>query len=83
MLWAPVSGWLIHRLYGYAGFTFLGFSEELLPFTDIIPTATLAWLWINAVYIPVWVIRVQRRLKAGEPPLRLKRAAGEAGVKVE
>lgn len=68
MIWAPISAFLIHRMFGMAGFTFLGFAEEMLPFTDVIPTATITWFWINAVFIPVWIIRIQRRVQRGEPP---------------
>ncbi|CAM9297333.1 unnamed protein product, partial [Phaeothamnion confervicola] len=44
--WAPLQALLIAGMYSksspYAAY--VGFTEELLPFTDIIPTATLAWL---------------------------------------
>ncbi|CBN75389.1 conserved unknown protein [Ectocarpus siliculosus] len=46
LLWAPVSYLLIDAMYHgsspWAGV--FGAMEELLPFTDIIPTATLAWM---------------------------------------
>lgn len=46
LLWAPVSGFLFYRLFGgkmgLLGGTF-GFLEEFLPFTDFIPTFTIAW----------------------------------------
>lgn len=47
LVWAPVSGFLFYKLFGGkmgllgAGFSFL---EELLPFTDFIPSFTIAWL---------------------------------------
>lgn len=50
LVWAPVSSYLFLKLFGGAGgllgagFSFL---EELLPFTDIIPTFTLAWYLQN------------------------------------
>ena len=46
LLWAPISGMLFYKLFGGrmgifgGGFSFL---EELLPFTDFIPTFTIAW----------------------------------------
>jgi len=43
LLWAPISAYLVLRLYGSWGVCFLAFFEEALPFTDVIPTATLAW----------------------------------------
>lgn len=42
--WAPVSSFLVYRLYGSAAWAGVAFFEELLPFTDITPTATLAWV---------------------------------------
>lgn len=43
-LWAPVSALLIRQLYGSNVLGLVAFVEELLPFTDIIPTATLAFV---------------------------------------
>ena len=46
VLWAPVAGFLFYRMFGGqmgilgGGFSFL---EEILPFTDFIPTFTIAW----------------------------------------
>jgi hypothetical protein len=46
LVWAPVSAFLFYKLFGGkmgffgGGFNFL---EELLPFTDFIPTFTIAW----------------------------------------
>ncbi len=46
--WAPVSGYLITRMYpdksGRIGGV-IGFLEELIPGTDFIPTFTLMWLY--------------------------------------
>ena len=48
VIWAPVSGFLMAWMYkGRAGkiggmFSFL---EELIPFTDIIPSFTLMWIY--------------------------------------
>ena len=42
--WAPVSAALVWYLYGDRRFVALNFLEEALPFTDWIPSATLAWL---------------------------------------
>ncbi len=45
-IWAPISGILIYFLFrknlGIIGGT-AGFIEELMPQTDIIPTATILW----------------------------------------
>lgn len=46
IVWAPVSGFLFYKLFGGrmgifgGGFAFL---EELLPFTDFIPSFSIAW----------------------------------------
>jgi hypothetical protein len=58
IVWAPISAFLIYKLFGhsllFAGF---GMLEEILPLTDIIPTATLAWCRVNWDSIH-WVIGV-------------------------
>lgn len=42
--WAPISGVLIYLLFpNRKKMAFLGAIEEALPFTDILPTALLAW----------------------------------------
>ena len=43
--WAPLSAWLFLRLFGGRVGTFgaiVNFTEEILPFTDFIPTFTIA-----------------------------------------
>ncbi|MBC7933890.1 MAG: hypothetical protein H7Y86_00830 [Rhizobacter sp.] len=46
VIWAPISGLIFYRLFGGkiglfgGGFSFL---EELLPFTDFIPTFSISW----------------------------------------
>lgn len=48
VIWAPVAGYLMTWMYkGKAGrvagiFTFL---EEVIPFTDVIPSFTLMWMY--------------------------------------
>lgn len=47
LIWAPLSGFIFYRLFGGkmgmlgGGFSFI---EEILPFTDFIPTFTIAWV---------------------------------------
>lgn len=43
--WAPVSALLVNYLFGNGVFTTLALVEELLPGFDIIPTATIAWVF--------------------------------------
>ena len=43
-VWAPISAFLVYFLFNrklsWATFTFF---EELIPFTDVVPSATIAW----------------------------------------
>ncbi|MBK8609656.1 MAG: hypothetical protein IPL84_06855 [Chitinophagaceae bacterium] len=45
-IWAPISGFIFYILFG-GRFGVIGgvlnFLEEIIPFTDIIPTFTIAW----------------------------------------
>ena len=48
VVWAPVSGFLIARMYkGSLGKVagIVSFVEEFFPFTDVIPTFTLTWIY--------------------------------------
>ena len=48
IVWAPVSGWLMTKLYkGNSGKIagVISFVEEALPGFDIIPTFTLMWIY--------------------------------------
>lgn len=50
VIWAPISGLLLVAMYkGTTGKVagVLGTLEELLPFTDIIPTFTITWFYEN------------------------------------
>ena len=48
LIWAPIAARLMHKMYkGTEGkiATVVVFLEEILPFTDIIPSFTLMWLY--------------------------------------
>ena len=48
VVWAPISGMIFYRMFGGAKGVFGGifsFVEEILPFTDFIPTFSLMWLY--------------------------------------
>ncbi len=50
IIWAPLSAYLFLKLFGGVGGLLGGgfsFLEEILPFTDIIPTFTIAWFIQN------------------------------------
>jgi hypothetical protein len=48
VVWAPLSGFLMMKMYkgniGKIAGTF-SFLEEILPFTDVIPSFTLTWIY--------------------------------------
>lgn len=43
IIWAPVSATLVYNLYGNLAISVFNGVEEIVPFTDIIPTATISW----------------------------------------
>jgi hypothetical protein len=48
VVWAPVAAYMMTRMYkGSVGKIsgVITFLEEILPFTDVIPTFTLTWLY--------------------------------------
>jgi hypothetical protein len=45
--WAPASAYLLNLLFGSSAISGLEFAKEILPGTDILPVATLAWLLQN------------------------------------
>ncbi len=50
VFWAPISAYIFYHSFGSIGGLLGGafsFLEELIPFTDIIPTFTIAWYLQN------------------------------------
>lgn len=48
VIWAPIAAFIMTRMYkGRVGkaASILTFLEEILPFTDIIPSFTLTWIY--------------------------------------
>lgn len=48
LIWAPVAGWLMTRMYkGNPGKIagLIAFIEEIVPGLDVIPSFTLMWLY--------------------------------------
>lgn len=46
LIWAPISGMIFYRMFGgRVGMIggVLNFAEEIIPFTDFIPSFTIAW----------------------------------------
>ncbi|RVT77335.1 hypothetical protein EOD40_05845 [Flavobacterium sufflavum] len=52
VVWAPVSGFLMTKMYkgriGKLG-GIISFVEEFLPFTDVLPTFTLTWIYYYVI----------------------------------
>ena len=47
-VWAPISGYLMTKMYkGTRGKVagIISFFEEIIPFSDVIPTFTLMWIY--------------------------------------
>jgi hypothetical protein len=57
VVWAPISGLLFFKLFG-GRFGLIGgvlnFLEEIIPFTDIIPSFTIAW-FIRKKELDKWI----------------------------
>ncbi|GEC77180.1 hypothetical protein [Flavobacterium aquatile] len=52
VIWAPIAGFMLSYLYkGSIGKVsgVLGFLEEILPFSDFIPTFTLTWIYTYVI----------------------------------
>jgi hypothetical protein len=52
VVWAPISAYVFYQTFGGLGGMLGGafsFLEEIIPFTDIIPTFTIAWYIQNKV----------------------------------
>ncbi|WP_367754378.1 hypothetical protein [Flavobacterium sp. WC2430] len=48
VIWAPIAGFLMTQMYkGTVGKVagVIAFLEEIIPFTDIIPSFTLTWIY--------------------------------------
>ncbi|KAG5190918.1 hypothetical protein JKP88DRAFT_137771, partial [Tribonema minus] len=45
LLYAPLEAFILSKVFPGSGrVAGLGFLEEILPFTDALPTATIAWV---------------------------------------
>lgn len=62
IVWAPLSGWLMTRMYrGKAGKVagIVTFVEEALPGVDFIPSFTLMWLYTFVLNKKETIIEVE------------------------
>ena len=55
-LWAPVSAFLVQTMFGRPALSGLAFVEEVLPFTDVIPTALISWTVDNSQHFASWAL---------------------------
>ena len=52
LIWAPISAYLMQKMYKSTEgkfASFISFVEELLPFSDVIPTFTLMWIYTHLI----------------------------------
>ena len=59
LAWAPISAVLLYQLYGNSILSGVALLEEALPFTDIIPTATIGWLCEHTQLGPTIGLNIQ------------------------
>jgi hypothetical protein len=45
LIFAPISATLVYLLYGNKTLAWINGIEEILPYTDFIPTATMGWFY--------------------------------------
>ena len=51
-IWAPIAGYMLTKMYkGTIGKVsgIIGFLEEILPFSDFIPTFTITWIYTYVI----------------------------------
>ena len=52
LLWAPIAGYMMTKIYKGASGKVAGifaFLEEIIPFTDFIPSFTLMWIYTYVI----------------------------------
>ncbi len=48
IIWAPISAFIFYKTFGGTRGAFgaiFNFAEEILPFSDFIPSFTIMWVW--------------------------------------
>merc|ERR1712046_36295 len=48
--WAPMSGFFMHYMFGSKMLTAFGSLEEIIPFTDWMPSATMTWCFAHVAF---------------------------------
>mmetsp|Transcript_35946 Transcript_35946/g.88455 ORF Transcript_35946/g.88455 Transcript_35946/m.88455 type:complete len:281 (+) Transcript_35946:121-963(+) len=80
LVWAPVQMVLMGAMFDSVApnAKWIGLAEEILPFTDIIPSASLTWLRCNSDRVPI----LSKANKIADSVTAIKSAEAE-GVKAE
>ena len=47
LLWAPISALVVGKIFNSSALGTLDFAKEILPFSDVLPVATLGWVLQN------------------------------------
>ncbi len=78
--WAPIQTVLLMAMYDkqMPSLKYISFIEETLPFTDIIPSATLGWL---RCYTPAVIEEALRRVPPNIREIVVRKGAEEFGLK--
>lgn len=68
VIWAPLSAFIFYQMFG--GKTGMvgaavSFTEEILPFTDWIPTFSIGWLWS-------FILKKRRESGKDQSPVKYK-----------
>ena len=59
VIYAPIAATILRSIYGGSNVIFaLEFAEEILPFTDILPLATIWYVWVLCVCVCVCVLHL-------------------------
>ena len=65
--WAPLQAWFLYFMFGSVRMSGIGFMEEILPGTDFVPSASIAWACEN---IDVTTLDALRTVRCRAPITR-------------
>ena len=76
--WAPLSAYLLNVIFGSGVVSSLEFAKEILPGTDILPVATIAWVLQNVFTDSPITGALGLRAKVDAPALENKEVKKES-----
>jgi len=79
-LFAPAEALALRALFGSVPLAAFGFAEEILPFTDVIPAASIGWL-LSSLFYDTWpakLLGVSREEEEDAAPAPAPAAAAAA-----